>query len=80
MEEEKLYGVGFCKAGATYQLFKNRMVEAEDNENKNGILLRREIKKNETLKRKIETLKLEVKTLKKEVKTLNKSKIPIKKD
>ena len=80
MEEEKRYGVGFCNVGATYQLFRNRMIEAEDNENKNGILLRREIKKNETLKRKLETLKTELKVLKKEVKALKKSKIPIKKE
>ena len=68
----KLYGVGYCYAGATYELFKDRMLEAEDKEHKNGILLRREIRKNETLKGKIDALKLELKTIKIENKRLQK--------
>ena len=57
MEEKKLYGVGFCHAGATYQLFKNRMDIAESELHKTQILLRRELRKNETLRNKLKVKK-----------------------
>ena len=53
MQEEKLYGIGFCKVGAIEQYTRDRMKDAEYKLNKTEILLRREIRKNETLRNKL---------------------------
>ena len=53
MQEEKLYGVGFCKSGSITEMFKDRMDIAEYELNKTQVLLRREIRKNETLRKKL---------------------------
>ena len=53
MEEEKLYGVGFCKVGSVFQYYKYTMKDAQYKLNQTEILLRRELKKNVTLTRKL---------------------------
>lgn len=57
MDEELLSGVGFCYAGAMNQHWRLEAQRLEKELHQANILLRREIRKNETLRNKLKKIK-----------------------